>query len=288
MLRHCYAHSRVPVLLIDYQGTQRDNPLRTNPFHEVSTSHFDDIVSEIIDKSDTVVVFAEENLSPEDVSSQDAQGSPYANLQRGLAQDKVVFLPAVYKPYRVLTQNMKLGADNYVNVSYVHTTPQEIFRHSFFYVFFKDEPGLSRTERLRHHDDMMQQILVSVRKFKTPNVLAVYTGIHNPAQDIEEELPQIRPTKTEPTQTVQSQNTMLRFTGLSVKTAMRQSLGYHAPLHAEESYWADTLKTRVTSQDFVLEFYFLLGKDSWFLGKRSAVHHGTLFFKPSTQRRGVL
>lgn len=267
-LSYCYAHSRVPVMLLDYQGVYKHTPIKANPFHEISTGYFTDILTDIMDRSDTVIIFAEENLSPEDVTLRDMQGSPYDNIRRHFKEGKVTFFPAVYKPYRVLTQNLPLSASNFLNVTKAPNNVPDIYTRKFFYVFFKDIPDLHRVEKLRRHDDVMERIVSLVQGYEKGPVTAIYTGIHNPAENIEDELPEVRKADNSPlVLTVQSRNTMLSFTGLSMKTAMRQSLDYHAPLQAEEFSWGEVLTTRVTSTDFVLEFHFVLSKDTWLLGE---------------------
>ncbi|KPI99573.1 hypothetical protein RR46_00434 [Papilio xuthus] len=233
----------------------------------MSNEFFLDILQDSLRSSKVVVIFVEEMLCSEDISSRDIKGTPYLNLHEGLLTERVRYFPAVRNPYKSLKQIFANHNTNVFHVSNMDKLKMYDSRNSHYYIYFEDTLNETRIETLRRHDLIIKEIYHAVRNYATGPVLGFYTGKNNPMLGKEiKVLPLKRNIISSDTGvSVESNDALFHFVGVYSSSAKRQSRFSQAPVVADERLTRRHLSTKVAYTDFELEFNFSFKKDGWII-----------------------
>ncbi|KPI99108.1 hypothetical protein RR46_02325 [Papilio xuthus] len=233
----------------------------------MSNEFFLDILQDSLRSSKVVVIFVEEMLCSEDISSRDIKGTPYLNLHEGLLTERVRYFPAVRNPYKSLKQIFANHNTNVFHVSNMDKLKMYDSRNSHYYIYFEDTLNETRIETLRRHDLIIKEIYHAVRNYATGPVLGFYTGKNNPMLGKETKvLPLKRNIISSDTGvSVESNDALFHFVGVYSSSAKRQSRFSQAPVVADERLTRRHLSTKVAYTDFELEFNFSFKKDGWII-----------------------
>lgn len=168
----------LPVFLLDQDNVMSMTTV-PSPFEKISPDFSSDLVDHAIKRTQCVVIFVEESLCTEDLSTKDNMGTPFYNLEKGIQDEKVIYMPAVNEPYTLLQEVFKPVENNIVHIGSGEKLNLQD-HHQYLYVFFEDDPKWGRLERLRKHDLLMKEVYFSVRMLKGGPILGFYTGKRNP------------------------------------------------------------------------------------------------------------
>ncbi|RVE43046.1 hypothetical protein evm_012317 [Chilo suppressalis] len=257
----------IPVFLIDHSSVLDDVNIEPNPFSKISTAFFADIVHGVIKKSEVVIVFVEDQLSVEDISTKDALGTPYRNLQVGLIEKKVKYLPKVIDPYKLLNQVFQPHQFNVFHLSSGMNLKMLEGKFKHLYIFFRDGKNETRAEVLRRHDLIMREVYTVMKQLVNGPVFAFYTGKMNPVQREKVEFVPIAPLEETkfPGVMVVTDGALYRFVGVFASTFTRRAVFNQIPMVAEETSNSESLSTKMAYSDFDLQFNFLLREKDWLL-----------------------
>ncbi|XP_072943316.1 V-type proton ATPase subunit S1-like [Epargyreus clarus] len=268
ILVQCSAADRdtVPVFLLDYDGVMANIVVQANPFSKLTTPEFVEIIYEAQKNSKVVILFIEDTFCFEDISRRDKQGCPFFNLHLGLSKKKVLYFPAVSQPFKTLKQKFPQQPFNVFHLSSM-TTKLQVYdeKSKHFYIYFQDAEGDSRSQSLRQHDLIIEEVYTVVRRIYDGPVVAFYTGKVNPIPMHKMNFVTVKPTfiRRNPGVTITSTGALFRLIGVYTTTGSRRSMFSQIPLVAEETWTNHQLSTRMAYSDFELQFNFKFEKDVW-------------------------
>ncbi|XP_041968075.1 uncharacterized protein LOC121725277 [Aricia agestis] len=257
-------HQGVPVFLSDQRKVLSVN-IDDSPFKKMLPTDFTTIMTEVKEKGNVVLIFIEPTLSMEDVSLKDESGTPYFYLSQGIKDGNVKFLPSASSHFETLTDIFPPTIDNtfYLSgTSFSNSIKQKMFYSNLkhFYIQFQNERE-NRINTLRNHDRIMQEIYLTVGNINPGPVLSVYTGKANPINLHLLNVPKIRHDQE---LVLQSSRSMFRLAGFYTPQAEQRKFLYgEVPQITDEIEGPNSLSIRVGYLDYVIEFNFYLGEDSW-------------------------
>ncbi|KAL4714713.1 hypothetical protein ACJJTC_002572 [Scirpophaga incertulas] len=265
----------LPVFVIDYNNLIEDMMVDTNPFSLVSNAVFADIIYKAVKKSELVVIFIEERLSVEDITTKDTFGSPYYFLQQGLLNNSVKYLPKIVDPYKAFVKIFQPKQSNTHFLSGGTKIQIKDNRHNL-YAFFRDDVNETRVSTLRRHDMIMNEVITSAAQPVKGNIVAFYTGKINPVKiDKAEKMSKDRISlNTPPGVMVVTEGALFKFKGVHTVTELRSAYFNKAPLVAEEAWNSEELSTKMAYPDFDLEFHFSFKDLTWQLDTVSLLEDG--------------
>ncbi|XP_013139280.1 PREDICTED: uncharacterized protein LOC106103910 [Papilio polytes] len=255
----------LPVFMLDFDRVLTHVKVEPNPLVKISTEFFLDLLQDSKKSSKVVVIFIEELLCNEDISSKDIKGTPYRNMHDELLSERVKYFPAVYNPYKALKQIFANHNKNVFHVGDMDKLKMYEARNGHYYIYFEDNFNETRIDTLRRHDLIVKEIYNAVRNFATGPVIGFYTGKSNP---IILKKYKVLPKKRKLISmdggvSVESRDALFRFVGVYSSSAKRQSRFSHPPVVADERLSRRHLSTKVAYTDFELEFNFSFKKDGW-------------------------
>lgn len=185
LLRHINGDSNnlrsTPVFIIDYDHVHTgSSDLTSNPFLFLSESFFQTIIDQCKERAATVVIFVEERLCTEDLSTKDHLGTPYYHLQRSMAENQTFYFPAVINPFNIISETLPKQEFNVYYLRSANTKLKISPNAKYFYVYFEDGKNETRCNALRRHDLIMQEVYFVTRQLASGPVVAIYTGMINP------------------------------------------------------------------------------------------------------------
>lgn len=170
-----------PVFITDYDHAQSGrSEFLANPLITLSESIFQSILEKTKEKAASVLIFVEEYFCTEDISMKDNLGTPYYHLQNSVSENIAIYYPAVMNAFKVI---LKVLPPQPFNIFYLgsESTKLKMFKgHRHFYIYFEDGKNETRSDALRRHDSIMQEVYFVLRKLVSGPVVAIYTGKRNP------------------------------------------------------------------------------------------------------------
>ncbi|GBP33066.1 V-type proton ATPase subunit S1 [Eumeta japonica] len=260
------AQSGVPVFIIDYENQLSDLKIAANPFDEMKSTKFVDLVHLIIKKSERVVIFVENKLSAEDISFKDALGTPYVHLSKHLDKKKLVYIPSVHQPHKILKRIFQPQQYNVLYLRFVKN-PDISDNYRYYYVHFEDVFNETRTEKLRRHDEIMQDVYEYISTKIGRGVLAIYTALENPIVAERFRGRSLhRGVHGDSGTTMSSEGGLIHLRGVSTSTLHRTNF-LQPPTIRDENYDADSnrIYTKIAFNNFDLQFNFSLHPNHWVL-----------------------
>lgn len=167
--------SALPVLMLDEDNVMSRLTLDANPFGKVTSDFFTEIATDALKRAECVIIFVEDSLCNEDLSQRDSLGTPFVNLQLGIQDKKVVYMPSVSQPYHILVEIFEPHASNTFHMGSGEKL-HLLDHHRHVFIYFQDDADLNRTVQLRKHDALMKDIYFTVRQMKGGPVVGFYTG----------------------------------------------------------------------------------------------------------------
>ncbi|CAH2062295.1 unnamed protein product, partial [Iphiclides podalirius] len=260
----CNGDRTVPVLLLDFDKSLSLLKVDSNPLVKLSSEHFVEITRDILNSSKAVIIFVEETLCAEDISTKDTNGSAYKHLREALTRGQVRYLPSVADPYAILKKTFNIQNTNVFQMSDAKVRIYDP-QHKHYYVHFVDENKEKRIEALRRHDGIMREVYFSMRDATGGPVVAIYTGKRNPivVKKLASAPLKRNSLSQDASVIVESNDALFRFSGVYSTSSSRHSRFSQIPIVAEERTSRRHLSTKVAYTDFDLQFNFTFKKDGW-------------------------
>lgn len=167
----CYANY-VPAYL---WGDLESVSTASNPLEFTSAEEFAEIFKRELKNDPCTVIFIEENLSTEDISSKNNGKTTYPFLESNLGQSK--YLPSVENPLKSIEFVADGEEADQIQVTENGLSAElEPGRNKYIFVNLKDaREGESRSEMLSRHNDIISDIYQKL-KAGDRKVIGVYTG----------------------------------------------------------------------------------------------------------------
>lgn len=162
----------VPVYMWGTHSTSEPVPA----LHKISQSTFKDDITEKLKSNPTIVIFAEQSLSPEDFGQRDRSGNiAFPNLSKVRKTSKATYLSYVQNPIK----SVRHASEDVSDISIERLKENfEIPESKIVIIELNDaKENEQRFDMLKRHDAFIASVYDQILK-KHENVLALYTAHH--------------------------------------------------------------------------------------------------------------